>query len=90
MRNDLVQHDVIRLAKKDLANDIFRTINSNTEHNYNDFESLQRKISYRYKERTSATTLKRIEAIISLNLAKKELYLKLILLRISLYKLILI
>jgi len=86
MTNELVQHDIVRLAKRNLASDIFRKVNSNNEHTYCDSEALRRKIHHRYQKAAAKVTLKRIKTILDLHLAKKELFFELILMRISIHK----
>ena len=86
MTNDLVKHDIVRLAKRNLASDIFRKVNSNNEHQYCDSDALRRKIHHRYQKESAKISLTRLKTILDLRLAKKELFFELILLRISIHK----
>ena len=86
MSNALVQNDIVKMCKKDKAEDIFRGNDLNNEQLYNDSKSHQRQIQYRFSLRSQKVTFNRIQSILSLGLAKGILYPNLILKRIEIQK----
>ena len=46
--NDFVQSDIVRMCRKDKAEDIFEGNELNNEHQYNDSDYFKRQIRYRF------------------------------------------
>ena len=58
--NDFVQSDVVRMCRKDKAEDIFEGNELNNEHQYNDSDYFKRQIRYRFQGKSLRMTLDRI------------------------------
>ena len=58
--NDFVQSDVVRMCRKDKAEDIFEGNKLNNEHQYNDSDYFKRQIRYRFQGKSLRMTLDRI------------------------------
>ena len=86
MSNDLVQNDIVKMCKKDKAEDIFSGLILNNKHTYNDTSAHQRVIQYRFTSKAQKMTLNRIQCILSLGLAKGILYPLLLMKRIEIQK----
>lgn len=78
------------MNKKDMVEDIFRNNPINGRHLYTDSLAYQRELKYRLKRRDNFIVLNRIKSIMALKLAKGILFSKILLLRIELYKELLI